>query len=112
MNRPSLEDTLLMTNINFINNGFEVSQWEYVVPPIYTHKSISFGYPFDSDTTLSNIDLGFVGFNRFYNVQSGYLSVTEIYINQFNVLLNDALEIQSNDTLIIQNVENNIVFLI
>jgi len=112
MNRPSLRDTLLMTNIDFDNNGFMISQWEYLIPPVYTHKFLSMGYPFDTDTTLLNIDLGFVGFNSFYNVQSGYLSTTEIYINQLNIYLDDELEIQSNDTLIFHHIDQNIVFLV
>jgi len=78
--RSTGKDTLIMTEIEFINGGFIVSQWTYLIPPVgesgppptnflwdidfnfeqLSNESIAFDGPFDSTLQIYSMDTLFI----------------------------------------------------
>jgi hypothetical protein len=122
INRSDIQDTLIMTKIEFQSGGFMVNQWSYLIPPIADDSSEfnDFGYyhnhannsvekceidgfhNFDFPPPESHED--FIIYNHLYmtssaiiHVQGGQVLVSGIVEGQFVLITDDRTEYQRPD---------------
>ncbi len=78
--RSSQKDSLIMTEIEFVDNGFKVKQWSYVIPPVSAGPPpISFRW--DMDIDAGNLNNGRIAFNAPWDTSSNVYFMNEIYVD-------------------------------
>jgi len=78
--RSSGKDTLIMTEIEFVDYGFRVKQWTYVIPPV-SGGPPPVSFLWDLDLDISMLNNGRIAFNAPWDSTSGVYLASEIYVD-------------------------------
>jgi len=112
--RPGKKDTLIMTEINFVDGGYWATQWTYNIPPV-GNPPAEFSYVYDSTASdLNVISAGLHLFPNEFNSETSSYSpnflimdgITTDGINTYNLVESSELEIEDGDEILIYNEAN------
>ncbi len=86
--RSSGRDTLIMTEIEFVDNGFYVSQWTYLIPPVGVEGPPPTNFRWDLDTS-GNLNDRRIAFDAPWDSISGFYLTDTLFIDNEDVDGND-----------------------
>ncbi len=87
--RSSGRDSLIMTEIEFVNNGFLVSQWSYQIPPIGAPGPPPTTFNWDLDTSPGGLNDERIAFDAPWDSTTGLYFADSIFIDNQNEEGND-----------------------
>jgi hypothetical protein len=107
--RSGKKDTLIMTELNFVEGGYWATQWWYNIPPVGTPPS-DFDFAYDSTTTGLDCSVGTLHLapNNEFNSETnayndGFLILSGIDASGNNVIDEIVNLIEDGDNIVIQN---------
>lgn len=83
--RSSGRDTLIMTEIEFVDNGFMVSQWTYLIPPVGAEGPPPTTFRWDLDTSPNNLTDTRIAFDASWDTLSGLYFTDSLFIDNEDV---------------------------
>ena len=103
--RSNKKDSLIMTEIEFVSNGFKVMQWPYVIPPLGADGANPITYLWDTDTMIFTVDDRRIGFGEGFHPTNGYILVdtviATIHDKDDNDVFNELNQYVDGDTLFV-----------
>lgn len=79
--RGSQKDSLIMTEIEFVQSGFKVSQWAYAIPPVTMDGQPPVAYTWDDVTSPFSLSSGGIGVDIPFSDVSGYWNVDSVFLS-------------------------------
>ena len=79
--RSSGNDTLIMTEIEFVDNGFMLSQWSYLIPPIGVEGPPPTTFRWDLDTSPNLLTNRRIAFDASWDTTSGIYPTDSLFID-------------------------------
>ncbi len=87
--QSSGRDTLIMTEIEFVDNGFMVSQWTYQIPPIGAEGPPPTNFRWDLDTSPGGLNDRRIAFDAPWDTITGFYFTDTLFIDNEDVDGND-----------------------
>jgi len=87
--RSSGKDTLIMTEIEFVDNGFMLSQWSYQIPPIGVEGPPPTTFRWDLDTSPNLLTDRRIAFDAPWDTTSGFYWTDSLFIDNEDMDGND-----------------------
>ena len=87
--QSSGRDTLIMTEIEFVDNGFMISQWTYQVPPIGNAGPPPTTFNWDLDTSPGLLNDRRIAFDASWDEATGFYFTDSLFIDNNDVEGND-----------------------